>query len=120
MVPGALSITWPGHSATDDGAGSLTGDASGSVNYSAGTVLLSPNVLPPAGTVFTVVTDDRTQGVAMGVLLAGGSLGAVNITPQSVSFPIFLSITYNTPTSHKPVFRLRQVVLQVVDIAGNL
>lgn len=120
LVPGALLLGWGGHSATDDGVGNLTGDATGAVNYATGVILFSPNITPAPGTVVTVLTDDRTQGVASGVLLAGGSIGATNITPQSVSFDMLVSLTYAFPSNWKTTFLMRQQVVKVKDIAGNL
>lgn len=120
LVPSALSLTWGGNTATDDGAGALTGDATGRVDYATGVIWFSPNTTPAPGTVVTVLTDDRTQGVASGVLLAGGSLGATNITPQSVSFDLFITITYAPPADWKATFLLRQQLVKVKDLAGNL
>lgn len=120
LVPGALTLSWAGKTATDDGAGALTGDATGSVSYSTGIILFSPTVTPPPGTVVTVLVDDRTQGVAMGVLLAGGSLGATNITPQSVSFDVLSSIAYTPNGESRLTFALRQQWITVRDFAGNL
>ena len=120
LVPGALTISWADKTATDDGAGALTGDATGSVSYSTGVILFSPNTTPAPGTVVTVLGDDRTQDVAIGVLLAGGSLGATDITQQSVSFDVMVSITYAVPVWIGVEFTLRQQAITVKDIAGNL
>ena len=121
LVPGALTITWSGGTASDDGAGALTGDATGTVSYATGVIRFSPNTTPAPGTAVTVLTDDRTQGVASGVLLAGGSLGATNITPQSVSFDVLMTITYTPyPSNWQPAFRTRQQVVTITDSAGNL
>lgn len=57
LKPNAVTVTWNDgapRTATDNGSGGLTGDATGVVNYGAGTIDLAPNVLPAAGTVFTV------------------------------------------------------------------
>jgi hypothetical protein len=120
LVPGAVALSWGAFTAEDDGEGELTGDASGTVSYATGVLRFSPNTLPAPGTVVTVVTDDRTQGVAVGVLLAGGNLGATNITPRSLSFPVFLTITYSCDAQFKLAFTVRQVVVTVYDAAGNL
>lgn len=69
--PGTLSITWTAatsagdlvSTATDDGAGNLTGDATGRVVYATGQILLAPGLVagyvdrwrvPKAGTSFTI------------------------------------------------------------------
>ncbi len=59
VAPGTLSISWVGNSGqtrtvTDNGAGNLTGDGTGSIDYVRGTVLLAPTNLPPGGAVYTV------------------------------------------------------------------
>lgn len=89
ITPGALSIGWTdGGSklATDNGLGQLTGDATGTVDYSAGVVRISPNVLPPKGTSILLDTTSNIGVIAPSVNLASGSIGAANIEPGSVSF----------------------------------
>lgn len=55
VVPGDLSISWPtDKTATDDGEGNLTGDATGTVDYVTGDVWLYPNTTPAAGATITV------------------------------------------------------------------
>jgi hypothetical protein len=55
VAPGSLSISWPtGKTATDNGAGALTGDASGTVDYATGEVWFVPTVTPAAGATITV------------------------------------------------------------------
>lgn len=57
IAPGTYSVTWPLNSttktATDDGNGNITGDATGKINYSNGQVTLVPTLLPQAGTSFS-------------------------------------------------------------------
>jgi len=54
----SLTITWEvdgqQKTATDDGSGNLTGDATGKVSYSDGLIWLTPLVLPDPGVEFTV------------------------------------------------------------------
>ncbi len=61
IARGNLTITWTGSdlltkTATDDGAGNLTGDATGRVHYIDRWVEFAPNVLPAGGAQITVVT----------------------------------------------------------------
>lgn len=53
VVPGSITFTWYSagtlRTATDDGAGSITGDGTGVVDYPSNTVLLRPTYLPDAG-----------------------------------------------------------------------
>lgn len=59
--PGSLAIGWTSggiaRTAGDDGAGSITGDATGRIVYSTGQVVLVPTLLPDADTQFTVDYD---------------------------------------------------------------
>lgn len=124
IKPGALSITWTDgvtpRTATDNGTGLLTGDATGSVNYSQGVVKISPNTLPAADTLFTLIADGTTSGTATGILINGGSLGAVNITPGSVSFVAGVVFSY-TSSSWRLDFSQRTSEVTVQDdLAGNL
>lgn len=55
ISPGAVSIEWTNgtaKTAVDNGAGIITGDATGTVDYERGVVYLSPAQLPPSGTTF--------------------------------------------------------------------
>lgn len=58
LVPGSLSITWGSgadtKTATGAVNGTISGDATGEVNYLTGAVVLRPNVLPLGGTTFEV------------------------------------------------------------------
>ena len=57
VAPSTVTISWGVDSvakaATDDGSGNLVGDATGTVDYITGTVVLKPNLLPTAGAQFT-------------------------------------------------------------------
>jgi hypothetical protein len=94
---GSLSIGWSNGTvklAQDDGLGNLTGDATGSVDYTAGVVLISPNTLPPVGTVFLM---DSTSSVAQtaSVDLSLGDIGQTDIIPGSVSFLVRLTVRHS-------------------------
>jgi hypothetical protein len=58
IAPGQVQITWTvngtAKTATDDGNGNLTGDATGTVNYGSGKVKLIPSQLVQKGTEFTI------------------------------------------------------------------
>ena len=54
VMRNSVSIEWPNgsggsYAAIDDGAGNITGDATGIIEYSKGVILIAPNVLPPGG-----------------------------------------------------------------------
>ena len=124
IEPSSLSVTWndgTARTATDNGAGGVTGDASGVVDYANGVVRLSPNALPPAGTVFSVSRGVTALSTAVGVTLAGGSLGATGITPGSVAFTTDVTFAYTSVDTYRLTFRSRTVAVSVRDDAvGNL
>lgn len=66
---GSLSITWGGHTVTDSSGsgtvGALTGYGTGTVDHSAGIVLLSPTTLPAPGTVLSVTTSASATDTAV-------------------------------------------------------
>jgi hypothetical protein len=57
-APGTVTITWSVNNvpktATDDGNGNITGDATGKINYASSIIRLTPTVLYQQGTEFTV------------------------------------------------------------------
>lgn len=57
LISASSTITWllngVEKTATDDGAGKIIGDATGTIDYS-GRIKLAPNILPEPGTVFTL------------------------------------------------------------------
>lgn len=61
IVPGTLAIGYTSggtlRAVADDGAGNLTGDATGVVDYNSRTLVLRPTVMPDAGAVFSVDCD---------------------------------------------------------------
>lgn len=123
---GSVQVTWTygtPKAATDDGAGGLTGDATGQIDYTRGVVRISPNALPPPGTVFTLGKNQSlgAQLTAVGVAVSGGNLGATNITPGSVSFDLPVTYQYAAPSNYALSFTSRQAVITVSDDgAGNL
>lgn len=70
IARGGLTITWTGvdgqpKTATDDGAGGLTGDATGRVHYIDRWVEFAPIELPSGGTQITVVTGYAESSTAV-------------------------------------------------------
>jgi hypothetical protein len=89
ITPGGLTVTWTNggaKTAADDGNGNLTGDATGTVDYAAGVIRISPNTLPPSGTLFSANLNGKTNATSVGVTLASGTLGVTSIEPGSISF----------------------------------
>ncbi len=98
--PGELEISWtdPTHgpmTAADDGAGNITGDATGTVNYARGTMRISPTVLPPPGTTINVSVSTATKTSAtISIASLIGNFGTTDITPGSVALTITASILW--------------------------
>lgn len=63
LKPGTISITWNDGSArtATDNDGVLTGDASGTVNYSEGIIDFRPDILPPLNTAVTIAVTEADQ-----------------------------------------------------------
>ncbi len=71
VAPGSLSITWPvGVSTTataqDNGAGVITGDATGWINYGNGEMEFTPTLVPVAGSDYTINHDKYAPQVHTG------------------------------------------------------
>jgi hypothetical protein len=64
------------------------------VDYTQGVVRISPNALPPAGTVFLLDLNGSTGLAASSVPVANGNIGATNITAGSVSFELGVQFSY--------------------------
>lgn len=57
VTPGSVTITWndgTARSATDDGKGAISGNASGTINYQTGLIQITPTVLPASGQTYSV------------------------------------------------------------------
>lgn len=90
VAPGATTLTWkhtptgPTYTATDDGFGALTGDATGLVDYQRGVVLWAPNVLPPVDTVVNIAQSSAVATTLTGVVWSGaGLVRSAAITPNT-------------------------------------
>lgn len=109
--PGSLSITWPSGAgtatATDNGAGLLTGAATGSVNYATGLIRWRPTQLPDSGASYTIAYDKYplvTGQVAGSV--AGGV--ATFTLPQAPLVPgtcgLAVTVTWSDGSTHTYTF----------------
>lgn len=117
---GSATITWNDggtKTATDNGLGGLTGDATGTIDYSRGVVRISPNTLPPPGTVFLLDADGPppSGGGAITTSLASGNLGQTNVSPGSVTFAMSVTFAYTAPSYWKLAFDSRTVEVYVTD-----
>jgi hypothetical protein len=106
FTPGTVLVTWDDggmKTASDNSNGGLTGDATGRIDYARGIVYVSPNVLPPVGTVFTVAKSTFAASNVISISETGGNIGA-NVKPFSVQFNLQIEINrltdlpnFNTP-----------------------
>lgn len=94
LEPGQLSITYTAGSATktvtDNGAGALTGDGSGTVNYATGKVRLVPSLLPDGATDVSV---SYKQGLINTELFTASGNALTNFTLANAVEPKSLTIT---------------------------
>ena len=95
IAAGTLSISWSDGSgtatATDDGDGNLTGDASGTVTYSSGQIRIVPDALPEPGANYSATYDVATaQDESVSASLSGDNLqftlAVTPVEPGSVEF----------------------------------
>lgn len=98
LQPGDVTLTWTqggsAKTATDDGAGQLSGDASGHVVYSSGQIVLRPTALVDSGTSITVAHAGATAGTGLHAEsldpdingVASGTIPDAPLLPGSVSF----------------------------------
>ncbi len=67
IQPGSLTISWndgTDRSATDQGNGTITGDASGVISYAAGEIAFIPTTLPASGTEYSISYQQETPSSA--------------------------------------------------------
>lgn len=99
--------------AVDDGAGNLTGDASGRVNYVDRTIEFIPDAMPPIGAAITVAS-------GYGPLSNAHSAGATTITLSTPPVPGTVKLIIPlSATDHDGLLQSGSVTL-VDDAAGNL
>lgn len=137
VAPGTVSIGWTvnavAKTATDDGNGAITGDATGKINYASGKIELTPTVLYQKGTEFTVnyqwgppneqrfdmPTRDGNGNVTITLPNVGGSIipksvelvWNVDIMDSATLGQIFTTQTFEPPP---PMFR-RDPLVQAFD-----
>lgn len=87
IVAGTLTITWllngVSKTASDNGLGVFTGDATGTIDYVEGVAKLAPNLLPNGGTTFNV--DGQKGGKLSTVVTGVPSGGAVTVSLDNVT-----------------------------------
>lgn len=126
LAPNSVVITWSLNgqtkTASDNGAGILTGDATGTVNYVKGVIRLSPTVLPPISTVFSLANSvTTTSASASPINLFGGSIGA-NVKPRTISFSCQITVQHTATNQYASVqnTNVTKTVTVLDDGVGNL
>ena len=127
---GSLSVAWSLNGAAkmalDDGLGNLTGDATGTVDYSAGVIRVSPDIMPPYGTTFLMDMQRGDILITQNQPLVSGNTGRINIIPGSVSIPVNVLVYYEiTGPSNGYVWKIAAGSAQtktfyIFDKAGSL
>ena len=84
-MPGSITATWYSagvlRTATDDGAGKITGAATGVVDYPSNTVLMRPAFLPdPGGEISVAYTTDLVHTEILGLVSLPDAGGFIPIT----------------------------------------
>ncbi len=131
IIPSTLSLTWS-HSgtktATDNGLGVLTGDATGLVDYGRGVIYFAPNVLPADDTVINIGVTAGVAHVATGLTWSGTAgtakttVLAPNLIPGSVTIPSYVVVraTVNgSPPGYQTAYAGGYVTV-TDDASGNL
>jgi hypothetical protein len=124
IAPLSVDVTWAvdgtTYAATDNGNGSITGAATGTVDYANGVIYLSPTILPPAGTTFSVDLELPTASIVTNVSVVNGLIGNTNIRPTSISFPVEIEIRYSGGISNEgQSFSTKRLNVSVYDTGGG-
>lgn len=95
FVPGTLTVNWLlngiAKTATDDGSGNFTGDATGTINYADGVANLMPTLLPNGGTTLNLSAQKGDKlSATVSVVPSGGGItinldnGSQALIPKSL------------------------------------
>lgn len=129
LKPGTVSIAWNDGTArtATDADGTLTGAATGSVNYAEGIIDFRPNVLPASGTVVTVTVTETDQVKSDLALLTDGGAnwtGTLTAPLKADSVEIAVVAQYTLPqTAGYGLYRGQPTTISLRlfdDGAGNL
>jgi hypothetical protein len=99
IVAGTLTVDWllngVAKTATDNGQGQFTGDATGAIDYADGVAKLMPTLLPNGGTTFNVSGQKGPKStVTLSAVPSGGSItveldnGSAPLAPKSVKIRV--------------------------------
>lgn len=132
--PGSMSLSWPDGASTitvtDDGAGNLTGGATGRVDYSRGVAYVVPAKLPPRNTLLSLQAAVGNYSHSPVTWTGGGTatlagLGPAGMSVGTVRIPVTLDfswlseyVTSGTVVTSRELVDVERVVAFATD-AGN-
>ncbi len=107
VSPNSLTVTWTDgantKTATDDGKGNIIGDATGTIHYARGEIILTPNILPAGGAQYTIEysygnpIEERFDAPFVNALgLVDLTLSNSNILPGSIEAEYNMTIVDRT------------------------
>lgn len=107
IVASSLQVTWllngVTKTATDNGLGQFTGDATGRIDYVDGIGYLEPILLPNGGTTFTI-TGQKDTGKTTATLSAIPSAGSITVSLDNGSQPLIpKSVKVRVPVRYQVV-----------------
>lgn len=117
---GQITVSWSdgtAKTAQDNGQGQLTGDGTGTIDYANGVVRLSPNTLPPPGTVFTIGSTPAVNNMNLTQLaLYNANPPTYTSTPGSPghTIPATVSRQLVTPGTSTPRYPAPGTISQTV------
>lgn len=121
VVPGSLTMTWLSNgvtkTATDDGNGTLSGDASGEIYYGSGTGYLRANPLPDA-TAISASYDTTGGSEVFGATTAGGTTWSGTI-PETPVKPKSVLITFQTANTYSASNTVGASTIEETTISTN-
>jgi len=104
LNPGSLTFTWNDGSVrtASDSGGTLTGDATGTVNYTTGEIVFRPNTLPAKNTAISLAISTITKtDLNINSLIDSGAnwtlnLGVLNVKPNTVEIGVTANAAFKT------------------------
>lgn len=99
ISPNSLDITWLDSGvpkiASDNGNGTISGDATGYISYGAGEILFVPNTIPESGTEYSIAYDQQTPTTSTVMSVAADGNNLTFVVPNAPLRPGSVSATYN-------------------------
>ncbi len=126
LVPGTVVVSWndgAAKSATDNGQGLLSGDATGTVEYVSGRVTITPNALVPAGTSFTIAaTKKPVVSDTLTPVVSGANVEFTLSTVPAEADTLQVEAIYRRPNGQSVLVKFRErgsVFKQLTGVGSN-